>query len=173
MSKDYLNKVGLQRLWSKVKEKFVAKDGNKVLSDNNFTSEYKSKLDRISEKIDDFTIKYNSRYVVEVEADVVGIVNSCLNSELGTPAISVDSEALKAVKTHYEAGEECVLSIFDNTTYTTYEAVLRRYSYPAAHFYLFFSNYRCILEFESDIASDNASLSCSVIGVLSEPQTYV
>lgn len=42
--KNYLDKNGLLYLWTKLKEIFVKKDGNKVLSDNNYTTEEKEKL---------------------------------------------------------------------------------------------------------------------------------
>lgn len=42
--KKYLDKNGLLYLWTKLKEIFVKKDGNKVLSDNNYTTEEKNKL---------------------------------------------------------------------------------------------------------------------------------
>lgn len=42
--KNYLDKNGLLYLWTKLKEIFVKKDGNKVLSDNNYTTKEKNKL---------------------------------------------------------------------------------------------------------------------------------
>lgn len=42
--KKYLDKNGLLYLWTKLKEIFVKKDGNKILSDNNYTTEEKNKL---------------------------------------------------------------------------------------------------------------------------------
>lgn len=47
MAYDYLNKAGLTALWNKIKNKFVAKDGDKVLSDNNFTDALLSKLNSL------------------------------------------------------------------------------------------------------------------------------
>ena len=44
MSYPYLDKTGLTNLWEKIKSKFVAKDGDKVLSDNNFSDELYTKL---------------------------------------------------------------------------------------------------------------------------------
>lgn len=40
----YLNDTGLTYLWGRIKALFVAKDGNKVLSDNNYTNAEKDKL---------------------------------------------------------------------------------------------------------------------------------
>lgn len=42
--KNYLDNNGLLYLWTKLKAFFVAKDGNKVLSDKNFTEAYEEKL---------------------------------------------------------------------------------------------------------------------------------
>ena len=39
MTKKYLDNNGLLYVWQKIKGGFVAKDGSKVLSDNNYTSE--------------------------------------------------------------------------------------------------------------------------------------
>ena len=39
--------VGVARLWQRIKDKFVQKDGDKVLSDNNFSDEDKQKLDSL------------------------------------------------------------------------------------------------------------------------------
>lgn len=41
---EYLDLQGLQAVWEKIKSMFVAKDGDKVLSDNNYTTEEKEKL---------------------------------------------------------------------------------------------------------------------------------
>lgn len=44
----YLDKDGVIYLWSKIKSGFVTKDGNKVLSDNNYTTTEKNKLAGLS-----------------------------------------------------------------------------------------------------------------------------
>ena len=44
----YLNDTGLTYLWGRIKALFVAKDGNKVLSDNNYTNAEKDKLTGIA-----------------------------------------------------------------------------------------------------------------------------
>lgn len=44
----YLDKVGLTNVWNKIKSEFVAKDGDKMLSDNNFTDDLKSKLEGLN-----------------------------------------------------------------------------------------------------------------------------
>lgn len=44
-----LSLVGLEKVWAKIKENFVAKETGKGLSANDFTAEYKSKLDGIAE----------------------------------------------------------------------------------------------------------------------------
>ena len=43
-SYNYINNTGLQYFWVKIKEKFVMKDGDKVLSDNNLTDELLEKI---------------------------------------------------------------------------------------------------------------------------------
>ena len=47
----YLDQTGVSTLWSKIKEKFVLKDGNKVLSTNDYTTAEKDVYKRqVSEK---------------------------------------------------------------------------------------------------------------------------
>ena len=60
---NYLDKNGLIKLWTKIKNTFVQKDGNKVLSDNNFTTTLKNKL----EKMD--TVQYNGDASVYLRGD--------------------------------------------------------------------------------------------------------
>ena len=43
-NKNFLDKNGLLYFWEKILNAFVKKDGNKVLSDNNYTTEEKNKL---------------------------------------------------------------------------------------------------------------------------------
>ena len=45
MTKKYLDATGVRVLWQKIRQGFVAKDGNKVLSTNDFTTAYKNKVD--------------------------------------------------------------------------------------------------------------------------------
>lgn len=47
MAIKYLDKDGLLYFWQKIVNKFVQKDGSKVLSTNDFTNAYKTKLDGI------------------------------------------------------------------------------------------------------------------------------
>lgn len=47
MAKKYLDNDGLLYFWQKVVNRFVSKDGSKVLSDNNYTTEEKTKLSGI------------------------------------------------------------------------------------------------------------------------------
>lgn len=44
----YLDQAGVTTLWGKIKEKFVLKDGNKVLSTNDYTTAEKQKLGAIA-----------------------------------------------------------------------------------------------------------------------------
>ena len=48
MAKSFLSKSGLTSLWSKLKEKFVAKEAGKGLSTNDYTTEEKQKLAGLS-----------------------------------------------------------------------------------------------------------------------------
>lgn len=62
MAKKYLDDNGLLYFWQKIKNAFVAKDGNKVLSDENYSSAEKTKLAGIetgAEVNDIDTIKVN------------------------------------------------------------------------------------------------------------------
>lgn len=44
----YLDTEGLAFLWAKIKARFVDKDGDKGLSDNNYTDEDKAKVATVS-----------------------------------------------------------------------------------------------------------------------------
>ncbi len=44
---DIMTSAGVTRLWERTKSSFVRKDGDKVLSDNNFSNAYKQKLDSL------------------------------------------------------------------------------------------------------------------------------
>lgn len=46
---EYASDVSVKRLWERIKQTFVRKDGDKVLSDNNFSDADKQKLDGIEE----------------------------------------------------------------------------------------------------------------------------
>ena len=45
---DWANSDSIKRLWQRIKQTFVRKDGDKVLSDNNFSDEDKAKLDNLT-----------------------------------------------------------------------------------------------------------------------------
>ena len=47
MAEKYLGELGTKRLWQRISALFVRKDGDKVLSDNNFSDEDKQKLDSL------------------------------------------------------------------------------------------------------------------------------
>ena len=44
----YLDMDGLVYLWGRIKSMFMQKDGNKVLSDNNYTDEAKARVATVS-----------------------------------------------------------------------------------------------------------------------------
>lgn len=54
--KNYLDDNGLLYFWQKIKGIFVQKDGSKVLSDNNYTTEEKNKLAGIQENANNYTL---------------------------------------------------------------------------------------------------------------------
>ena len=47
MAEKYLGELGTKRLWERITQLFVRKDGDKVLSDNNFSDADKAKLDSL------------------------------------------------------------------------------------------------------------------------------
>lgn len=91
MENKYLNKTGLERLWfhilNKLSEK-VSKDGNKVLSDVNYSFEDKEKLDGISTKAVNFE-------PTNTTGDEIGVLT--INETEYTLYANQDTD------THYEA----------------------------------------------------------------------
>lgn len=53
---DYLNFEGVQRLWTKIVNKFVAKEDGKGLSSNDYTTTEKNKLAGIAEGANNYTL---------------------------------------------------------------------------------------------------------------------
>lgn len=56
MARKYLDSDGLLYFWQKITNKFVAKDGSKVLSTNDYTTEEKNKLAGIAEGANNYTL---------------------------------------------------------------------------------------------------------------------
>ncbi len=90
----FLDKEGLLYLWQKITSLFVKKDGNKVLSDKNFTSAYEEKL----KSLNNYTLPAATSSTIggvkpgtglEVEPD------GTLNATGGGEADSVDWENVK------------------------------------------------------------------------------
>ena len=74
VSYPYLDKTGLTNLWGKIKSKFVAKDGDKVLSDNNFNDDLYTKLTNMD------SVSFNDDATTFLKGD----------GSWGTPSVSVD-----------------------------------------------------------------------------------
>lgn len=92
MAKNYLDKDGLLYLWTLLKNKFVAQDGDKVLSDNNFSDTYKNKLDGIEEGANNYTLPTASAETlggIKVGAGLA-ISDGVLSATGGGTADSVD-----------------------------------------------------------------------------------
>ena len=89
MAKNYLDKDGLLYLWQKITNAFVKKDGNKVLSDNNYTTDEKTKLAGIAE----------GATKVTVDAALSGtstnpVQNKAINTALGNKVDKVSGKGL-------------------------------------------------------------------------------
>ena len=75
MTKKYLDNNGLLYVWQKIKGGFVAKDGSKVLSDNNYTTEEKNKLSGIESgaevnEIDVIKVNGTAQTISSKEVDI-------------------------------------------------------------------------------------------------------
>lgn len=77
----YLDSAGVKFLWEKIVRTFVRKDGNKVLSDNNYSNEDKEKLavaatkDELQSLKEDLSRIYSYKGSVETVADLDDIEN--------------------------------------------------------------------------------------------------
>ena len=89
MAKKYLDNDGLLYLWQKITNAFVKKDGSKVLSDNNYTSDEKTKLSGIetgaTKTIVDSALSSTSANPVE---------NKAINTALGKKVDKVTGKGL-------------------------------------------------------------------------------
>lgn len=75
MAKKYLDNDGLLYFWQKVVNRFVSKDGSKVLSDNNYTTEEKTKLSGIEagaevNEIDSIKVNGTSQTITNKTVDI-------------------------------------------------------------------------------------------------------
>ena len=97
MAYNYINKTGLQYIWNKIKAKFVAKDGDKVLSDNNFTDALKTKLDGIATGANKTTVDtaLSSTSTNPVQNKVV---NSALGGKLSTTGTAAAAKKLATAR---------------------------------------------------------------------------
>lgn len=77
----YLDAAGVKYIWDKIVRTFVRKDGDKVLSDNNYSDEDKEKLAAAATKSELLTLKedlskvYSYQGTVETVADLENIEN--------------------------------------------------------------------------------------------------
>ena len=61
---EFANADSIKRLWQRIKQTFVRQDGNKVLSDNNFSDADKEKLDGIEEHANNYSLPTASDQVL-------------------------------------------------------------------------------------------------------------
>lgn len=114
MAYNYINKSGLQYIWNKIKAKFVAKDGDKVLSDNNFTDALKTKLDGIATGANKTTVDtaLSSTSTNPVQNKVV---NSALGGKLSTTGTAAAATKLATARTVQTNLGSATAASFDGT----------------------------------------------------------
>ena len=118
MAYNYINKSGLQYIWNKIKAKFVAKDGDKVLSDNNFTDALKTKLDGIATGANKTTVDtaLSSTSTNPVQNKVV---NSALGGKLSTTGTAAAAKKLATARTVQTNLGSATAASFDGTSNIT------------------------------------------------------
>lgn len=114
MAYNYINKSGLQYIWNKIKAKFVAKDGDKVLSDNNFTDALKTKLDGIATGANKTTVDtaLSSTSTNPVQNKVI---NSALGGKLSTTGTAAAATKLATARTVQTNLGSATAASFDGT----------------------------------------------------------
>lgn len=114
MAYNYINKSGLQYIWNKIKAKFVAKDGDKVLSDNNFTDALKTKLDGIATGANKTTVDtaLSSTSTNPVQNKVI---NSALSGKLSTTGTAAAATKLATARTVQTNLGSATAASFDGT----------------------------------------------------------
>lgn len=65
----FVGEDGVKRLWSRINDLFVKKENGKELSENNFSNEYKTKLDNAATKS-------------EVDSAISSAITATLNTEV-------------------------------------------------------------------------------------------
>ena len=118
MAYNYINKSGLQYIWNKIKAKFVAKDGDKVLSDNNFTDALKTKLDGIATGANKTTVDtaLSSTSTNPVQNKVI---NSALGGKLSTTGTAAAAKKLATARTVQTNLGSATAASFDGTSNIT------------------------------------------------------
>lgn len=89
LEKKYVGSIGLQRLWERIEQLFVRKDGNKVLSDNNYTDAEKQKLAGIEEGANRYELPVASASELGgvkigegIEIDENGVIKTVINPHI-------------------------------------------------------------------------------------------
>lgn len=123
----YLDKEGLVYFWNKLKDTFVRKDGDKVLSDNNYTNEEKEKLARLEDTSAATLLTQEEipgttqRYTFEEDGTIKKIEHVQNGQVIRTDAFTFEENVITEVRT---AGTGETLTIVTNTetmeTTTTY-----------------------------------------------------
>jgi len=87
--KQYVGSIGVQHLWEKITQLFVRKDGNKVLSDNNYTDAEQAKLHGIEENANNYSLPIASANVLGgvrigdgIEIDQNGVIKTVVNPSI-------------------------------------------------------------------------------------------
>ena len=89
LEKKWLGQEGLQRLWDRINQLFVRKDGDKVLSDNNFSDAEKAKLAGIEEGANNYSLPIASADVLGgvkigdgIEINEEGVIHTVVNPSI-------------------------------------------------------------------------------------------
>lgn len=86
MAAKFLDENGLLYFWSKIKSAFVAKDGTKVLSTNDYTTTEKDKLRDIAANANNYSLPIASTSTlggVKVDGSTVVILNGIISANSG------------------------------------------------------------------------------------------
>ena len=86
MATKFLDENGLLYFWSKIKATFIAKDGTKVLSANDYTTTEKTKLGNIEAEANKYVLPVASAAVlggVKVDSSTIVINNGVISANSG------------------------------------------------------------------------------------------
>lgn len=130
MAKKYLDSEGLLYFWQKITSAFVKKDGNKVLSTNDYTTDEKTKLAGIAEGATNVTVD-----TALSSTSTNPVQNKAVNTALGNKVDKVSGKGLSTndyttdEKTKLAGIEEGATNtvIVDNVTSTSTTSALSAY----------------------------------------------